>query len=204
MVLLVLGACRKDDLAEEPTPATYHISESLHPFMFQSNSYWVYENDSTGVLDSVSVVSAYQGYFNQPPQTPGSAGPLDKIEYHRINLFSHLNSTSYNDFLFSSMITRNGNETPHFGQPIFLAQQPVGSERYGAYVWDQHDSLYVEGNLFTDVTEMKIVHEEQHEPAFSNDTYLFFVDSIGLVKKVTDLGDGDIDSWSLERWNVVL
>ena len=197
--VLMLTSCNK---GEAPAEITYnYLSADIIPFMFKAGSYWIYENDSTAVLDSVVVTSTKQGFFTQPPMTPGTPTNIE-IEYFKVNLHSYLTSSDYNDFLFERLITRNGNESPNFGQPIFLSKYSIGFKTYGAQVWDNIDSLSINGIFFYNVEEMKIIHDEQHQFVFSNDTYLYYQDSIGLVKKVIDLGSGNFDSWSLKRWHI--
>ena len=196
---LTLFSCKKN---KEETPIFYEkISSALTPYMFKNGSYWVYENDSTFALDSISLTSIMHDYFWQPPSSPGSDNRT-KIEYYKINLHDFLSSHDYDDFLFAGIITRNGNENPTYGQPIFVSFGAIGSSLDGAYVWDTINSINIGGNVYTKVREMKIVSSEQIDHEFLHDTYLFYRDSIGIIKKVIDLGGGNKESWSLKRWKV--
>jgi hypothetical protein len=64
-------------------------------------------------------------------------------------------------------------------------------------------TMTINSNIFKNVVETKITASQQYQPNFSNDTYLYFCDSIGLIKKVTDFGSGNLESWSVERWKVI-
>ncbi len=60
--------CHKDDKpsADPASQTEYHyIQESIKPFEVKANSYWVYKNDSTGVQDSISVLSTDDKTDNQ-------------------------------------------------------------------------------------------------------------------------------------------
>jgi len=54
-----------------------------------------------------------------------------------------------------------------------------------------------------DVDKVKITAANQYQPEFDYDTYLYYTDTVGLIKKETDLGGGNIESWTLKRWNVI-
>jgi hypothetical protein len=198
--LIFLCSCKKD----APPDIHYsYLQESLHPYMFKIGSYWVYENDSTGLLDSVIVTDTKKGFFTTPPLGPGTPSN-EKIEYYKISLFSFLNAQNYTDFLSADLITRNGNESPEFGQPILLSGRAIGSHVSGAYVFDVIDSLDVNAESFFNVIQMKIVSDEQQEFIFENNTHLYYQDHIGLIKREIGLGDGQFESWSLIRWNINL
>lgn len=199
--LLVLTSCKKED--NPPDITYYYLPSTLTPYMFNAYTYWVYENDSTSVLDSIIVTSTKQGFFTQPPTHPGTPS-YTQIEYYKVNLHSYFTNTDYVDFLFSGLITRNGDESPNFGQPVLLAQYAKGSKTFGAQVWDKIDTLSINGIMFHNIEVMKIIANEQHQGVFTYDTYLYYQDSIGLIKKITDQGDGNFDSWSLKRWHIDL
>ncbi len=197
---LILFSCKK--VNEDKTPIIYYnISSTLKPYMFNVGSYWVYENDSSHILDSISLTSIQHDYFWTAPSLPGT-GSHTKMEYYKINLHDNLTSINFNDFIFSSLITRNGNESLKFGQPILLNKYSVGYKLYGTQVIDSSVTLNMFGVSFIGVEKMKIIFAEQSQIEFSNDTYLYFKDSIGLIKKVIDFGNGNYESWSLKRWNI--
>ena len=154
-------------------------------------------------MDCVMVTSTQQGFFTQPPLSPGTPSNTE-IEYFRIDLYSSYTAANYNDLLFSGIITRNGNATPIFGQPVHLPQYAIGDSLHGTYVLGMLDTLEIDGHLFHNVWEMKIRYTEQLQPYFTHDTYLYYQDSIGLIRHVTDMGNGSMDVWSLNRWNINL
>jgi len=199
----LLTSCKKEEPPTPPGKTYSYLGEAIKSYMFKTDSYWVYENDSTSVLDSVVVTSTTRG-FQSPPHTHPGTPSYEEIEYYKINFHSHLTSSDYNDFLFCELITRNGNEMSFFGQPILFSKYSLGFNCYGAEVLEYIDTLNINGNLFFNVEKMKITQQKQIMLVFSHDTYLYFQDSIGLIKKVTDLGNGSFDSWSLKRWHINL
>jgi len=200
----IIMSCKKDNPTEQYSYD--YLSASLKPFMFKNGSYWVYENDTTGILDSILVTGTKHDFFIQSPTGPGQTGSPVKVEYYKIELYDALNAINFNDFLLGAIITRNGTENgnSHMGQPILLSNFYIGDKLNGAQLFDTLAILNVNNNTFHEVQEMKIIYPEQTQNEFAHDTYLYFADSIGLVKKEIDLGNGNFESWSLKRWRVIL
>jgi hypothetical protein len=196
---LILFSCKKKE--EASTYTIGYLLPELRPYMFNVGSYWVYENDSSFVLDSITVSSIRHDFIYSTPSGPGMGSP-GKSEFYRMNLNDFMTFDNYTDFIWYGIIARNGNESPTFGQPILIPSDNIGYHDCGTYVWDTINSINILGNTFSKVREMKVVSSEQLINAFSYDTYLFYSDSIGLIKKIVDKGNGNIESWSLKRWNI--
>lgn len=198
--------CHKDDKpsADPASQTEYHyIQESIKPFEVKANSYWVYKNDSTGVQDSISVLSTETGMIWTIPQAHGQGGGTQS-EYYKINLKSFSNNTYYNDYILNNYIKRNGGGTwGQDGQPIYMANSNVGTSFNGMEISSKLNSLNVNGITFTNVTKIKITTANQIQPEFSNDTYLYFVDTVGLIKKDIVLGINNIESWTIKNWKIV-
>lgn len=198
-----LLSCHKDKIVEEPpTPTTYrYIEESLKPYKFKTGSYWIFENDTTGLLDSVIVLYTQNDFYWSTPQVHGQAGT--KSEYFEINLKSFFTNLSYNDYLTFNFIKRNGGGTYGTnGQPIFIANSPVGSGFNGMEISSKLPTITINSHIFNNVDVVKITALNQIQMEFTNDTYLYYSDSIGLIKKVTILSN-NIESWSIKRWGVI-
>jgi hypothetical protein len=204
ILISLLPSCKKDMPAEQ----TYYsyLSASLKSYMFIDGSYWVYENDSTGVSDSIAVTGTSHGFFIESPAWTGQEVSQTRVECYKINLSDALASAVENNFLLGNIVSINGNENgvTHMGQPVLLAHAPVGDKVSGAEVWDTLSILNAGGNTFYNVEVMKINYLEQAQQEFSHNTYLYFADSIGLVRKEIDLGNGSLESWSLKRWHTSL
>lgn len=192
--IILFLSCKKDS---NPDVSREYISASLNPFMFKNGTYWVFQNDSTGLLDSVVVTSTLQDFYpivSGPGQTQATA----LREFYDIHMHDYLNNSDYTDRLENYWINRNAE------QPILFAGSYIGYKYLGAEVSDKLDSLTVGNNLFINIIKMKIIAAEQYQNEFDHDTYLYFKDSIGLIKKEIDLGAGNIESWSLKRWKINL
>ncbi len=113
LLCLTFLACHKDKQpAPDNTPKTQYnyIQLSIKPFEVKTNSYWVYKNDSTGVQDSVSVLSTETGMVWTTPQVHGQGGGTQS-EYYKINLKSFSNNTYYNHYILNNFMKMNGGGT---------------------------------------------------------------------------------------------
>ena len=190
-------SCKKDP--SSPVSGYSYLSSDLHPFMFATGSYWVYENDSTGALDSVSVIAVHHDFYWSTPAVHGQPG--HKTEYYRIDVQSSYYSTTYNDYLSYEMIRRNGGgDYGQLGQPIFILAE---SGFNGLQVIADQDTLTVNSSLFHSIRITKVIAAEQYQVEFDHDTYFYYSTQAGLIKRVVDLGGGQLESWSLKRWNVL-
>ena len=203
---LAFVECHKGEKSSTtPTPETvYHyIDQSIKPFEVKANSYWVYSNDSTGVQDSVSVLSTETGMIWTIPQVHGQGGGI-QYEYYKINLKSYLNNIYYNNFILNNFMKINGGGTyGQEGQPIYMANSAIGTSFNGMEISNKLNSLTVSGVTFNNITKIKITASNQYQHEFTNDTYLYYVDTVGLIKKETLLGLNNIESWSIKHWKII-
>lgn len=201
--ILLIGfttiTCNKENSTNE-TKYTY-LSQSIEPYKFETGTYWIFKNDSTNTIDSLVVINTENDFFWSPPPVHGQSGT--KSEYFKMNIESSLTSDLYNDYLTSNYIKRNGGgEYGQNGQPIFIADSDIGTEFNGMEIIGKYQTLIINNHTFSDVVKSKITESQQYESIFINDTYLYYSNDIGLIKKVSDLGNGKFESWSIVRWNV--
>lgn len=64
LALLGLGAC-KPEKPKDPITITYQLGEVADYMVFKQGTYWVYENDVTGEIDSQWVTSCQVGQYTQ-------------------------------------------------------------------------------------------------------------------------------------------
>ena len=209
-ILLVVSACRKEEDAEpKPTPTASpsqynYISESIAPYKFKTGSYWIYENDSTGLLDSVTVDSISTGFFVSIPSVHGTTG-YTYTQFYKMYFHDFGTSELYNQTLMNNYLVRNysGDYSNFYGQGIYAANSPVGTSSNGMTIIAKFLSMNIGINTFNNVDEVQIIAADQSFPEFAFDTYLYYSDTIGLIKKEAILSPGNIESWSIKRWNVI-
>lgn len=197
---IILVSCVKEN-SDNKTIYRY-LSEDIKPYKFKTGSYWVFQNDTTGTLDSITIISTENDFYWGPPSIHGQSGV--KHEYYKINLISHASSQTYNDYLTDHYIKRNGGgEYGQNGQPIFMSKSDTGTEFNGMSIIAKFPSLTINNNTFNNVVVTKITASHQYQAVYIYDTYLYFSDSVGLIRKIADLGNGNLESWSIKRWTVI-
>ncbi len=201
-------ACKKEkktttEPALKDSDKYYYLDAVIKPYLFKTGSYWVFENDSTGVLDSVIVTSTQTGFYQTYPAVHGNPGG-SHVEFYKMNLKSCLTNTYYNHYLAGNSIKLNGGgEYGENGQSMYAANSPVGTEFSGMSIDSKFSTLTLKNNHFTNVDKVKIIAANQRKHEFTNDTYLYFTSAVGLIKKETLLGLNNIESWSIKRWHVI-
>jgi hypothetical protein len=200
LLLFMIASCHKDN--PDNQTRYFYLSESLNPYKFKTGSFWIFQNDTTAILDSILVTSTEHDFYWLPPPIHGQSG--DKHEYYKINLKSFATLHIYNDYLTNYYIKRDGGgDYGENGQPIFMTNSDTGSVFNGMKIIAKFPIMTINGNTFTNVIETKITASQQYQPIFVNDTYLFYTESIGLIKQVADIGNGNFESWSIKRWTVI-
>lgn len=209
-MILLVSACRKEEDPEpqpSPTSPTTHfnyLSESVTPYKYKAGSYWIYENDSTGLTDSITVDSVLTGFFESIPNVHGTTGST-YTEFYKMYFHDFGTSEQYNQTLMNYFLVRNysGNWSNFYGQSIYAANSPIGTTNNGMTIIAKFLSMNIGINTFNNVDKVQIIAADQFCPEFSYDTYFHYCDSVGLIKKETELSPGNIESWSLKRWNII-
>ena len=84
-----------------------------------------------------------------------------------------------------------------------MTESDIGTEFNGMRIIAKFPSLTFNNITFNNVVETKITASRQYQIVYFYDTYLYFSDSVGLIRKITDLGNGNLESWSIKRWTVI-
>lgn len=204
LIILFYSCDKQKKTAQEPAQVgdTYvGLSDEIKQFKVKMGSYWIFENDSSGVLDSVIVVGIDSNWVWTSPPVHGNSGT--KSEYYKINYKSCLSNVFYNDYLINMIIKRNGGGIyGEMGQPIYWANASVGESFNGLEVVAKNISLTL-NTTFDNVSKMKINKANQYQNEFSYDTYLYFSNTVGVIKKENVIGANNIEAWSLKRSHIV-
>ena len=200
---IAITSCSKDKrLNNSRTTKYFYLSEGIKQFKFEAGSYWIYQNDANSAIDSVVVTSTENGFFSSTPPVHGNSG--SKSEFYKMNLKSFATDLTYNHYLTEYSLKRNGGgEYGEDGQPILVNNMDTLEVFYGLKTIAKLPTMTINGYTFNNVTETKIIASQQHLQTFQNDTYLYFTASVGLIKKVTDLGNGNFETWSIKRWKTL-
>jgi hypothetical protein len=99
---------------------------------------------------------------------------------------------NYDEYLIGYVISRwltNGGFT-------LLSSKIKGDSSSNAEIANVFDSLKINGISYKKVVKMKIYKDNY----IDNNYFLYYVDSIGIVKKQTRVNDSAIDTWNLVRY----
>lgn len=194
-------SCKKDhectpgqriDFNEGELDTSFITDEYIKSLIFQPGTFWVYQNDSTGVKDSLIVEDYfhtyyYWGYFG------GAQFGAKYIEFVKITIKNPALSTHYYMYASENRITQsNYDRIPDFQNYSVPGQSVLGTGN------PKTDSMLVNNYWHKDIREKKIIAVEQTEMFYSEDTDLYFAKSVGIIKKITAN-----ESWSLINWNIV-
>jgi len=197
IISLVLGitSCKKDKVNESKTLTHGKISQDLYPYLFDANSYWVYKKINSTTLDSINVKSIKRDTLEIGPIVPGQ-GPQGDEEIYRISYVSSLTNTSFEEQLLGSVITRG----EFSGGMIYISSKKVGDESSTVKIINVFDTLTVETKKYKNVVKVKVTKD-----VFIDKNYfLYYVDSIGIVKKEILTNDNVSETWNLLRSNIKL
>ena len=202
LALASIIGCRKD--SNKITYHTTYVNDTiLTKYFFKQGTYWVYENQSN-FLDSVIVTSETNGFTTIPCPHCCPGGGSSRDEFYKMNLLNFTNNIVSNYYYESNYIKLNGGgEYGQLGQPIFIYNGAVNHSFNGATIIDKYDSMTLLGTKFHNITKMKITAELQYQNEFLFDTYLYFADDFGLIKKEINDTINGFQSWNLKRSHIV-
>jgi hypothetical protein len=112
----------------------HYLGSELHPYLFDSTSNWIYENDSTHLIDTVFTLNIIHSYDVLPPG--------DAFEYYISNFRSTLSKNNFHYQYEGVAIFLNDS----FDKPIYI------SDRIIKYI----DTMKIGNNEFNNVAVMKV------------------------------------------------
>jgi len=145
--------------------------------------YWVYQDTVSSEIDSITLIATTHGYISPTPIIP------DYEEYYLMEMQSHTQNYSYNEFIISQYWKRNGGGMyGELGQPVMHIGQydtwpEVGNGFNGYEIMGMFDNLQVGDEIFNNVVWTHIYENEQYQYEFDYDTDLFFAEFVGIIRK---------------------
>ncbi len=206
-LVLLFISCKKDDhpCKGKYTHTYYEISSSLDAYRFKENTYWVYQNDLSGQLDSQRVVSTLNGQIGSGGSS--SCGST-YAERYQISVKSFLNNHTFSYVLLGSGFYKDTLATPYnnMGKYIFSNTNSFSAESEIQLI-ETIPSITINGNTLTNVKKIlvKPVYTDSHAYNLSNhDMHFYFANAVGIVKWEVMSGSTILDSWSIRSWQVIL
>ena len=223
-IAFLLGSCKKDEQQAQTYPPGHGVPNItgpfdftpaiLKPYKFKKGSYWVYQNDSTGILDSIVAI-----HDTLLDNTYGisSSNYFSFTAYYSIDYYDYTFSKSYTDALATGYnilptvsifraTPREATQGPYnvaLGTPTLMFPHDTSYAFCGSRYVSAIASLTLNSYTFNNINKIKITKASECMVYFANDTYLYYTDSIGIIKRENILSTTNIESWSIKRWHII-
>lgn len=202
LLLLGMGACNpcKDHVD------VYYTSEEIKPYLFKTGTYWVYEEQTTGKIDSQTVYfHKYElGVLGIHPDKCGSTYE-ERYIYSVYDTVIGVSAKKYhyhnNASLTISGLTISGINlnNSYDAWPIYISNFEIGDSNMRAKLIQRPLSVTINSVLFNDVSVFRIDTSSQMEYV----TDYFWSPHIGVIRRIEyDTPDGNL-TWDLINKNIV-
>jgi hypothetical protein len=192
-LLSMLFSC-EDEETTSKKPDFYKVDSSLNSMFFDEGSYWVYENSDKSKTDSVIIKDIIKDTLELGPSMPGQ-GPVGDVEYYSIEYFS-----SFRGIYYEQLVGYVISQGCTYGGYLYLSSHEKGDSSLNAEISEIYDTLIVGENIYLKVVKMEI----QADGYVPTDMNLYYVDSVGIVKKEIVSDNKITETWNLIRYNTKL
>lgn len=147
------------------------LDERLLPLLFDKGSYWVYEEEETATVDTIFLTEIEMDTLG-----PYAIGNGYSESQQLFYLTYHSSVSGFYEEQYVGYIISRGTVS---GGYVYLASHQIGDVAMNASIADIHDSLFVNEQLYYHVVQMDISDDSY----LKQNMMLYYVDSVGLVKK---------------------
>lgn len=187
-LILLLESCSK------PETKYYYLTDfEKSVACFQKGSYWIYQNDSTLVTDSVYV----NFFIRDMDNAPGNGGILSSTEY----CYCTAKSTLYPNLGFGYNVRPGGGDVGGGTSKtwrIFYsinADKIIGNHTYPTYT--------LNGLIYSNATQIIDSFDQVSSYYYKYVVDGYVVPNAGLIKRDIQYKDSIRESWSLIRYNII-
>ena len=193
LYFLIFSSCEKEH------HSYYYLTDYAKTYgAFNIGSYWIYQQDSSILIDSIYVIDLKHTNWARPIDSDGDilhfesltcnlASSINSLSTHHIKVDSELSRINYH--LYNWDATAQNTE----GNLVKIPDQDWSTVMY-------HDSININGNLYLKVYE---IENHFYTPYDYKRLNAFVVSGVGLLKWSMLKNDSTIESWSLLRSRVV-
>lgn len=170
IISIFLVSCDKE---EDNIGGNHHylINEGLYPMLFDKGSYWIYKNTEANNIDTIKLIGIEMDTIG--PINTGK-GYTSTYQVYNLNYSSNILG-EYQEQYVGYVISRGSRE----GGYVYLSSHQIGDSTMNAKITAIHNSMIINGITFKNVVELDIQKDSYQE----YDMNLYYVDSIGLIKK---------------------
>jgi len=140
-------------------------------------------------------LSIVKDTFAIGPSGPGQ-GYSGYQKFYTIQYRSTFTNQTFEEDLIGYLI-RKGHGNGGF---VLLTSKSIGDKNLNAEIIDILDSLTIESKTYKEVIKMKILADQY----ISQNYYLYYTDSIGLIKKELVVNNVVSETWNLSAFNTIL
>lgn len=201
LIITSLFSCNNDSEeiccidAEYKRDYYYHtISENLHPLLFNKGSYWIYNNNVNSSIDTLVLIDIKIDTLVETPSAPG-IGPPGENKTYNLTYKSTLHGESEEQYI-GTIITQGS----IYGGYKYFSSHDVGDERSNALISDIYDSLLVNSKYYYHVVKMELTEDKYLSPNMN----LYYVDSVGVIRKEIKDGNHINKTWDLVKYDANL
>lgn len=203
MITTIFSSCseKKDD-GPEPVvpppvkPKVIAIDTCMHPFLFDKNSYWVYRETDSLILDSVYIFQ-----FQSDTRTAGNSGGSRPTEIAYCSMV----------FFNKSGYVGNWEVTEDYMNPGLGHNYPLywcdgsdaswsASDRKATRV-EEIETLTILGQQYEDVIAMQ--RRITYDTLPDRTEVSYFAPHVGIVRRNLQYDNGKKERWDLLRYNVI-
>jgi len=195
-VSLFILSCKKKDEPCSPYTRTTYVSKTLYPFLFDSTSQWGYKEISSNKIDNVVVTKFEYNSDIWYAIGPGGNCPQGTLIYFYNIYFASDEfgeSMWYVGFHEISLLL-------NYGGVLYFTSFANGNQYHNTTYAGVIDTLRINNVLYSNVVKMVI--DEDFQFAFGMN--LYWVDSIGIVRKELKKHKKIIETWDLQSYDVNL
>jgi hypothetical protein len=191
LLCLVLFSCQKENTITGGHDY-YQINEQLRPMLFDTGSNWIYANPQTSEKDSVVIVN-----IEMDTVGPYAVGNGYTASQQIFFLTYHSSLFGYYEEILVGYVISHGSLTGGF---VYLSSHQIGDEAMNAKIANIHDSLIVNDLVYYKAVEMDV----ENDSYLKKNMNMYYVDSVGLVKKEIKKNFAIAETWILESHDVTL
>lgn len=190
LFIFVFSACSLDN--DDPIGGNTHtsINPSLYPMFFKENSQWIYLNSVSEEWDSIQVLSRTMDTIGPFTSSSGFTTTEEVIDY----AFSSSKQGEYDERYMGFLISRSSAS----GGNVYISSFHVGDATSNSYIKAIHPQMQIGDFSFDNVVEMDIIADSY----ISEDMNLYYVDSIGVVRKEIRVNNEITETWDLVQYSV--
>lgn len=196
-VLTLTSSCKKEEEEVGP-PTSLATTLEIHPenqgHLFKPGTFWVYRNDSTNAIDTISVLDDRQVMYQSGENAQGYAR---YIKMHVVTIKGHYNNSGHN-----LIVSRN--------QVEFYNDSVLNLAFYDCDYWPNYHPYYYGGYPDSTYTlgGMSFPNTQYINNEWGIYADLYFQQGVGLVQwrgYAPCTGPGTTDhSWTLIDYHIVL